>query len=596
MAYTKQTWVNNDPSRPLDQSRLNHVEDGLFIAAATADSAAAAALAAQNTADLAQPAATLDADTAALVGDDETDTGSVLAASFASQMDGTGKTTAEINAWLAAAPVAFKVKRLIGSIVIDGPLVLDQTDVHFDASGTTIATDGDYAALTLTTGQAVNLQNVKVVNSFAGARTTFDIDILNPTKPLLFNVEINLPNASTGMGGLRIRYDSGTAGNRFMPQLEKVWIRNGHLIVDGVTDGHMHDCWVWAPNTGARAAVEFLNSSNGWIIEGCDVVPGIDGGVGYYLENINHTRFVGGYIDGNDSGLMTGYGIQLVDCGRITISSLGFWNLGRSGLVLDGSSHVKVIGCDFSKNNKQDDFYPDIELIDSDYNTFLGNAHWAPDVRVNKGVLYKEDAASAGNRVDYSTFDPSSDYYARPVVQANEGTFGHNNRPASLFPRVRGAADVICPPASVMSLGAAAAWPAANTAIFHRFHVPVGGTYRYVNLHVESGSGNFQVSVARLSGASFSDYTRVLDSGVVACTTGSKTVDLGALFLDPGEYAVAVWCDNTTATFFHGSSNAVLAMRCTATATGLAGGVPASGTVSWSADRYVSGVSVGLTI
>jgi hypothetical protein len=48
MAYSKQTWVNDDPSKPLSAGRMTHIEDGLFIAAATADSAAAAALAAQG--------------------------------------------------------------------------------------------------------------------------------------------------------------------------------------------------------------------------------------------------------------------------------------------------------------------------------------------------------------------------------------------------------------------------------------------------------------------------------------------------------------------------------------------------------------------
>lgn len=49
MTYTKNTpWVNGDATRPLNAARLNHVEDGLFTVAATADSAADAALAAQG--------------------------------------------------------------------------------------------------------------------------------------------------------------------------------------------------------------------------------------------------------------------------------------------------------------------------------------------------------------------------------------------------------------------------------------------------------------------------------------------------------------------------------------------------------------------
>lgn len=523
-------------------------------------------------------------------------TRAALSASYAAQMDGTGKTAAEINSWLAASS-PFNAKRLTGTVSINAPLVLDNTDIHFDMSGSKISTNGDHAAITMTTGQAITLRNTKIVNSFAGARTTYDIDITNPTKPLLFNVEVNLPNTSTGKGGIRIKYDSLVAGNRFMPQLDKVWIRNGHLIIDGVTDGHMHDCWVWAPNTGARAAVEFLNAANGWIIEGCDIVPPVDAGIGYYLEGINHTRFVGGYIDGNDSGLLTGYGAKLVNCGRITFAAMGFWNVGRSGLVLETTSHVKVISCDFSKCNKQDSAYPDIDLIDSDYNTFLSNSHWAPDVRVNKGVIYREDAASAGNRVDYANFSPLGDYYARPVVVANAGTMGRNNRPESIFPRVAGAPDLIVPPAALFSLPATAtAWPAANFAIFERFTISVGGTYRYAHIHVEAGSGNYQVALHRLSGTGLGDYTRVLDSGVVACTTGSKQIDFGSTYLEPGEYALSLWCDNTTATFHHGLSNAVQGSRAAAKVSALAAGVPASGVVTWNGDRYVAGLSLGLAV
>lgn len=564
--------------------------------------------------DTLQSTAALPSDVAALVADDSnpvatglsakivtwvTTVGSAvqtaLATMFVPQFNGTGKTAAQINTWLADGG---KYKRLTGTISVAAPLVLDNTDVYFDLSGSTLNTNGDYAAITSTTGQAINLRNVKIVNAYAGARTTWDIDILNPTKTMLHNVEVNLPNASTGKGGIRIRYDAGTAGNKFMPQLDKVWIRNGHLIVDGVTDGHLHDSFVWAPSTGARAAIEFLNAANGWAITSTDYVPPINGGIGIYFEGINHTRISGGYADGNDAGLQTGYGIWAKDCGRLTIANHGLWNVGRSGLVLEGSSFVKVIGCDFSKNNKQDNFYPDIDLIDSDYNTFLGNAHWAPDARTNKGVIYREDSSSAYNRFDHNAFSPSSDYYARPVVSANEGTMGRNNRPEGLFPRVSGAPDLIAPPACLVAVGAAAAWPAANSALLHRFTVSVGGFYRYVNFRVDAGSGNMQASVLKLSGATFSDYTRVMTSGVVACTTGDKTLDLGAVYLDPGEYALALWFDNTTVTARYATNSGMTASRLTAEVAGLAvTGVGASGTgISWGSTRYVGGVSLGYTV
>jgi hypothetical protein len=48
VGYVKNVWVNGDESKPLDQIRMNHIEDGIFTAAATADSAAASAADAQT--------------------------------------------------------------------------------------------------------------------------------------------------------------------------------------------------------------------------------------------------------------------------------------------------------------------------------------------------------------------------------------------------------------------------------------------------------------------------------------------------------------------------------------------------------------------
>lgn len=46
MAYTKQTWNNDDPETPLSGSRLGHIEDGIASADSTATSAKATAEAA----------------------------------------------------------------------------------------------------------------------------------------------------------------------------------------------------------------------------------------------------------------------------------------------------------------------------------------------------------------------------------------------------------------------------------------------------------------------------------------------------------------------------------------------------------------------
>lgn len=87
MPYVKNVWVNGDTSKPLDDTRLNHNEDGTFLAMATAESAAATALAASNVAAAAQVAADLDADTAALVGDVGTATGTALSATIDEEIE-----------------------------------------------------------------------------------------------------------------------------------------------------------------------------------------------------------------------------------------------------------------------------------------------------------------------------------------------------------------------------------------------------------------------------------------------------------------------------------------------------------------------------
>lgn len=75
-----------------------------------------------------------------------------LSAAYAAQMDVTGKTTAQINTWLAAASSG--PKRMVGTVTINAPLVIP-SNTHLDATG---------AVITLAAGSNCNLlQNTAVV-------------------------------------------------------------------------------------------------------------------------------------------------------------------------------------------------------------------------------------------------------------------------------------------------------------------------------------------------------------------------------------------------------------------------------------------------
>ena len=136
--------------------------------------------------------------------------------------------------------------------------------------------------------------------------------------------------------------------------------------------------------------------------------------------------------------------------------------------------------------------------------------------------------------------------------------------------------------------------PAPNAAIFHRFTVERGGYYRYARFRCSAAAGNMQAAIVSLDAAG-TTYTRVMSSGVIACTTGDLSVDMTQTYLNPGEYAIALWCDNTTATFWHSLSAAVPSTGMAAKITsGLGGGIPTSGAIAWTGDRYVFGLTLAL--
>jgi hypothetical protein len=94
----------------------------------------------------------------------------------------------------------------------------------------------------------------------------------------------------------------------------------------------------------------------------------------------------------------------------------------------------------------------------------------------------------------------------------------------------------------------------------------------------------------RLSGVNRLDFTRVMNSGVVAHPgTGDIRYSLGATDLVAGDYAAFVLASDTTAQFPLGTSQGYSSARLFTTLNPGAGGVPASGTLdAWGTDFALS--------
>lgn len=151
---------------------------------------------------------------------------------------------------------------------------------------------------------------------------------------------------------------------------------------------------------------------------------------------------------------------------------------------------------------------------------------------------------------------------------------------------------VLLPPWSVVA-ASATAWWGANGALFLRAPLSTLAVFRYFLLHVDVSSGNIQYGLARLQGANRLDFTLLMDSGIVPCPSAAdQRLDLGGRTVEPGDLALFLWCDNTTAQFRHATGTGPAPARQTAAGT-FANGVPKAGTLAtgW-VNRYVTAIGL----
>lgn len=512
--------------------------------------------------------------------------------------DGVADDTAAIQACINAAGVYGTVEFSQGIYRITASLfLLAYTEIRgISSKGSELRSAGDFPTFVTAGGQGQAIRKFLIRNTFTGTRTTFDIDCANPTKVVIEDVEISLPNGLNGTGGgIRVWRDAAMAGtwNAFMPQLSKVWIRNGHLVAENVSDGHVSDSWIWGSSGNAtRLGTVDLFQSNGWTFDTLDVVPTQDSaaGSGYYIKSTLNTVMTGGYVDGGYADNITGYGVHAVDSANIYMTGTHIYHTGRSGVLLENTKGSTFTGIGFQRNNKADGGWADIKLVGSSGNNFSGTVHSQPVNRTNKGRAYEEDAASNHNRFDPTLDTSAGNFYATPLFMGNAGTISPNARPLGSWTRASSTPLYLMPEACGIN-GAIVAWPAQNRAQFHRFHVKEGGSYRYTNLRIEVAGGNVQAAVVRMDGL---NWRRVMVSAkTAAAAVGALSLDMGAVYLTPGEYALVLWSDSATMQATLATANWFPGSRLVAEVSGMTPDIPASGAIgAWNSTRAVTGLTL----
>jgi hypothetical protein len=359
--------------------------------------------------------------------------------------NGVADDTAAIQAALdAAATGSRKVYLPGGTYKVTSTLVVAAgvTTEGESRKSTVFQTTTDMTAIRMTGGEGQGLRDFKLANSFAGTRTTFDIEVINPFNPKIENVEIALGQTSLIKGGIHIYKVAGQPGDTacFMPELSKVLVRNGVLAVEDVTDGKATDCFFWGTYTGAPGTVQLTRSSN-WTFQSVDVVPPQGDAGGYLLTDLNNFSIVGGLLDGSYDAIMTGHGIKSSGFVRgLSVLGAKFFNLGRSGMKLSDVRRSSFIGNIFVQCNKADSSYPDVDLAACSGNVFIGNTHGAPVARTNKGKVYVEDGSSADNAYRTpavevnSSIVPNGHYYATPLTTLADSSVIQSGVPAVNWP------------------------------------------------------------------------------------------------------------------------------------------------------------------